>query len=197
MAKKTRESTGKGVHKDVSEAEVIEMTTITTTQLVESELGNEDKIIIESSPEMEEKLQQQAEEIVAKKTPQEMIKEWLEEPGTKNMLSELAEELRRRFHHTNAGWFELIHVTKFTRFKTLNQALEILNYLKLSNLLVAEMRGKKEMYKIVMNDSAKLRVLESQLKRLDVEREVLLKDIADTKYRIEASTTTTTQKESL
>lgn len=188
----TKKSTSR---KRVSEAEVIEVTT-TTTQL-QDETVNEQPIVIESSPEAEEQLQKQAQEIVSQKSPQEMLNDWLNDPGTKKMLAEFAEELRQRFHHTNAGWFELIHVTKFTRFKTLNQALEVLNYLKLSNLMVAEMRGKKEVYKIVMTDEAKLRVLESQLKQLDAKRKLLLEDIADTERRIELSTTTTTQKESL
>ena len=107
------------------------------------------------------------------KTPEEMFKDWFEDEGNKGMLSEMANELKKKFGDKNEGWFDLQKMITFTRFKKLEECLQILNLLKLGGLLVAQIKGKKEVYKIVMNSDSKLRVLQN-LKRL---KEKELKEI--------------------
>lgn len=109
------------------------------------------------------------------KTTEEMFRDWFEDEGNKGMLSEMANELKKKFGDKNEGWFDLQKMITFTRFKKLEECLQILNLLKLGGLLVAQIKGKKEVYKIVMNSDSKLRVLQN-LKKL---KEKELKEIDD------------------
>lgn len=115
---------------------------------------------------------------IINKTPEEMFKDWFEDEGNKGMLSEMANELKKKFSDKNEGWFDLQKMITFTRFKKLEECLQILNLLKLGGLLVAQIREKKEVYKIVMNSDSKLRVLQN-LKKLkekelkEIEEEIL------------------------
>ena len=116
-------------------------------------------------------------EAVVNKTPQEMFEDWFKEEGNKSMLSELGNELRKKFGSQNDGWFDLQKMITFTKWKKIDECLQILNLLKLGGLLVAEIKGKKEVYKIVMNKDSKLRVLRNLLKIKQEEVQNLEKEI--------------------
>lgn len=120
-------------------------------------------------------------------TATEMFEEWFNEEGNKRMLSETADAFRLKFSDKNGGWFDLIQVTRFTQFKAVEDALQVLNLLKLGGLLVATMKGKKEVYKITMTTEARLKVVQSELKRLRGEVSTLEQTEAKLKTEIESN----------
>lgn len=126
-------------------------------------------LVIESSPEQEEVLEKEAKEIVASKGTKEMFEEWFSEEGNKKMIAEVSNSLREKFKNKNGGWFTLRDMTIFTSYKKIEDALGLLNLIKLGGLLVAEMKGGKEYYKVVLTNESKLRVLFQQKTRLEQE----------------------------
>lgn len=143
---------------------------------VEEETKNEE-VVVESTPEKEVELKEQAQIAVAQLTPEQMFEEWFKEEGNQKMLSELGNELRLRFCNKNAGWFDLQMMMIQTKYKNIEECLQILNLLKLGGLLVAELRGRKEVYKITMTKDAKLKVLLNQKtikekELLEIEKEI-------------------------
>lgn len=126
----------------------------------------------------EEELKQKAEEEVAKLSPNQIFENWIKEPKNMEMLSEQADLLRKKFNSSNGGWFDLIKVTKFTKLKKIKDALDVLNLLKLAGLLVAEMRGGKEMYKITINVQARLSVLKNLLLEVELKKKELEVEIS-------------------
>ena len=105
-------------------------------------------LVIESSPEQEEVLEKEAKEIVASKGTKEMFEEWFSEEGNKKMIAEVSNSLREKFKNKNGGWFTLRDMTIFTSYKKIEDALGLLNLIKLGGLLVAEMKGGKEISEI-------------------------------------------------
>lgn len=143
---------------------------------VEEETKNEE-VVVESTPEKEVELKEQAQIAVAQLTPEQMFEEWFKEEGNQKMLSELGNELRLRFCNKNAGWFDLQKMMIQTKYKNIEECLQILNLLKLGGLLVAELRGRKEYYKVVMTKDAKLKVLLNQKSLKEKELEEIEKEI--------------------
>lgn len=165
---------------------IVEETTTTTTKLE----GVGEEVVVTSSPEQEEQLQQSAKEEVAKQTDAEILKTYLEENAT--MLAETADGIRKKLGKINKdGWFDLIMMCKFTGWKKPQDAIQTLNLLKLARLLVAEKRQGKEMYKITINRDARLRVLNSMLKEVNLRKKEIEEEID-----LLNTTTTTTIKES-
>lgn len=137
----------------------------------------EEEVVVESTPEKEAELKEQAQIAVAQLTPEQMFEEWFKEEGNQKMLSELGNELRLRFCNKNAGWFDLQMMMIQTKYKNIEECLQILNLLKLGGLLVTEVRGRKEVYKITMTKDAKLKVLLNQKQLKEKELEEIEKEI--------------------
>jgi hypothetical protein len=70
--------------------------------------------------------------------PQQTIEDWLE--GNKELMLNIAQGVESKFK----GWFNLVQFTSKTQWKNPQDALHILNLLKLSNLLQARMFGTGE-----------------------------------------------------
>lgn len=105
------------------------------------------------------------------------MEEFLSNEENKKQLHFIAEQIQKRFRN---NWFELEQVLKKTPYKDRIHALNILNLMKFSDLLVAEIRQGKEKYKITLTNNQRLEILKSRkleleqdLKQLEEEIKVL------------------------
>lgn len=105
-----------------------------------------------------------------------VLKKWLSDDTNKEEVARIASIFNQFF---KGGWFTLSQVQQGTNYKTIPEAMRILNILKLSGCLVAEMRGERELYKIVFGDEQKLTVLSTKKKKLKEELEKVEKEILD------------------
>ena len=127
-----------------------------------------------------ENLSQKSQDQVQKelqKSPKEQMEEFLSNEENKKQLHFIAEQIQKRFRN---NWFELEQVLKKTPYKDRIHALNILNLMKFSDLLVAEIRQGKEKYKITLTNNQRLEILKSRkleleqdLKQLEEEIKVL------------------------
>lgn len=112
---------------------------------------------------------------VEKKTPIQLLEEYLKDESNRKKIFQTA----KSFHQLSAGqWFDLRWVVNKTKYDTGPEALKILNLIKLSGQLIAEIKNGKEMYKVVLTKDAKRIALESILektkqKQKDIELELL------------------------
>lgn len=97
-----------------------------------------------------------------------VLKKWLGDETNKQETARIATIFNQFFR---GGWFTLSQVQQNTNYKTIPEAMRILNLLKLSGCLVAEMRGERELYKIVFGPEQKKAVLTTKKKKLEVELE--------------------------
>ncbi len=109
---------------------------------------------------------------VKSKDPVELLQESLKDEKILKETISSAKEFQRLM----AGqWFDLRQVINKTKYNTGEKALKVLNLMKLSGVLIAEMRNDKEMYKIVLTKDQKLIALNSILNRAKEK----VKDIED------------------
>lgn len=126
---------------------------------------------------IETSLEKVAQEEVAKKSPKELLDDFLGEEKNREMLAATAKGLDERFR---SNWFDLGQVVKKTKWKNVNDALQILNLLKLANYLTAEVRNGVEKYKITLTKEGKLLLLKERKQRLLKEIEEIDKEISET-----------------
>jgi len=144
--------------------------------ILDSKMNENGEIVDFSSPEREEQLRKDAVAEVAQKSNKQILEEYLADPSTKDYLANLANLLKNTFK-LNDGWFDLLLVNKFTPFKTIEEALRVLNLLKLSNLLIAKIDKGKEVYKITATKDSRIRVLKTLVKEAKKHLETLEKEL--------------------
>lgn len=112
----------------------------------------------------------------AKTQDKDTVEKWLEDPVNKTQVIEVAQTFNSIFR---GGWFTISNVMSVTNYKTMPEALRILNILKLSNCLIAELRGggSKEVYKITLNKDMRITFLKNQEKKLVKQLEEIRKEL--------------------
>ena len=110
----------------------------------------------------------------AKVQDKETVEKWLEDPINKAQVVEVAQTFNSIF---KGQWFSISSVMSVTNYRTMPEALRILNILKLSNCLVAEIRKTKEVYKITLNKDMRITFLKNQEKKLVKQLEEIRKEL--------------------
>lgn len=106
-----------------------------------------------------------------------VVETWLADPDTKKAMLEIAQAFNQIF---KGGWFGQSQVMKSTVYKTLPETMRILHTLKLAGLLLAEVRGEREVYKIVIGKEQRILALQLQEKKFEkqlTETRRLLKEV--------------------
>ena len=129
-----------------------------------------EKAVKEVAKKVEAKVEKELE-----KTPQQSLQEWLDEETNRKMMVEMAEGLTKI--KALGTWFNLIQFTSKTQWKKVEDALHILNLLKMSGLLEARMFGtgknKVEQYHIKLSKEANILLLKTAIKKHEDEIESL------------------------
>ena len=91
------------------------------------------------------------------------VEDWLND---KDKMLEVAAVAKTFDSIFKGQWFSIGQVQRATNYTTVEAALRILNLLKLSKCLIAEVKGQREMYKITLSEDHRKLYLEQQEKRL-------------------------------
>lgn len=110
---------------------------------------------------------EEVKEEVAKKSDIEIMQDWLNDESNKKMLREQAYTASKILKN----WFDLQRFIKKTKWKTIDQSLQILNLFKLAGHLEARVIGKPgrrvEKYKFILEPGDRKLCLEEVLKEIE------------------------------
>lgn len=113
-----------------------------------------------------------------------VVKDWLADEENKKQVVSISQIFNQHF---KGGWFSLVQVMNTTNYKTVPEAMRILNILKLSGCLIAEIRGERELYKIVLGDDQREILLIQQRKKLEKQIEDIDNQLSQIKAKKDKS----------